>query len=181
LLKTNAHKEQADVEHGRAAQLGRIATQGLIHSTRICAVLHVSASIFLAPLQLVEELENNGDLGDSCGYNVTGTGGDNRCAVDSWVLFTTNKDPICCLPGEIGTNAATDENYGHCLAAGLSVPSPSLATLVCSRHFNTEGSLVSKEMTDWVSRGNSSSYITGWILDGGCEQSCENEFNNRYN
>jgi hypothetical protein len=52
--------------------------------------------------------------------------------VDTWVLFTTNKDPICCMPGETGTNAAADENYGHCIASGLSVPQASMATLVCS-------------------------------------------------
>jgi hypothetical protein len=58
--------------------------------------------------------------------------GGNRCAVDSWVLFTTNKDPICCEPGETGTNAAANEYYGHCIAAGVGVPQASIATLVCS-------------------------------------------------
>jgi hypothetical protein len=36
------------------------------------------------------------------------------------------------MPGETGTNAGPDENYGHCIAAGLSVPQASMATQVRS-------------------------------------------------
>jgi hypothetical protein len=115
-----------DAGRGHAVLWVRIVIR-LIPRIRICAVQRVSDSNFLPP-----KLEVGADesAGDGCGYNVTR--GDNRCAVDSWVLFTTNKEPICCMPGEQGTNAAPTENYGHCLQPGVSVPSASLATLVCS-------------------------------------------------
>ncbi|KUJ07025.1 uncharacterized protein LY89DRAFT_743352 [Mollisia scopiformis] len=68
---------------------------------------------------------------EGCGYNVTHLS--SRCAVDTWVLFTTNKDPICCLPGEVGTDAAASENYGHCVPAGVALPaSVGSATLIGS-------------------------------------------------
>ncbi|KAF8849144.1 hypothetical protein BDZ45DRAFT_810230 [Acephala macrosclerotiorum] len=71
-------------------------------------------------------------IGDGCSYNITRGVGGNRRAVDSWTLFTMNKDLICCLVGEIGTNATAGENYGHCLAARQSVSSASMAMLIDS-------------------------------------------------
>jgi len=63
---------------------------------------------------------------DVCGYEVEQN---SRCADDTWVMWLTIKDPICCMPGEIGVQPGPGEYYGHCVAADSSVPTNSRATL----------------------------------------------------
>jgi hypothetical protein len=54
-----------------------------------------------------------------------------RCADSDWVLWLTNHDPICCLPGQIAIAPTDSEDYGHCVPAGSAMTSGQLeATLV---------------------------------------------------
>jgi len=64
-----------------------------------------------------------------CGFQVAL---DSRCADTSWVLWETNKDPICCLPGQQGVQPAPADYYGKCVPAASSVPAASLATKIGS-------------------------------------------------
>jgi hypothetical protein len=69
---------------------------------------------------------------DACGASVMSVPGDSRCALESWNLFNTTKDPICCLPGEVGLNPTPDEAYGHCRGnSGDQFTYASTATIVC--------------------------------------------------
>jgi hypothetical protein len=65
-----------------------------------------------------------------CGYQVAL---DSRCADINWVLWKTNKDPICCLKGQKGVQPAPNEDYGTCVPSASKVPIASLATKVCTR------------------------------------------------
>ncbi|KAJ9616719.1 hypothetical protein H2200_000438 [Cladophialophora chaetospira] len=64
-----------------------------------------------------------------CGFQVAL---DSRCADTSWVLWETNKDPICCLPGQQGVQPNLADYYGKCVPAASSVPAASLATKIGS-------------------------------------------------
>ncbi|KIW35711.1 uncharacterized protein PV07_02393 [Cladophialophora immunda] len=64
-----------------------------------------------------------------CGFQVAL---DSRCADTSWVLWETNKDPICCLEGQTGVQPAAADYYGKCVPAASSVASESLATMIGS-------------------------------------------------
>jgi hypothetical protein len=55
---------------------------------------------------------------------------DSRCADTSWVLWTSNHDPICCLPGQLAVQPASTEYYGHCVPGTSKVPKKMLATKV---------------------------------------------------
>jgi len=66
--------------------------------------------------------------GDSCAQAVQQ---DSHCADSAWVLFETNHDPLCCLPGQIAVDPTEDEDYGHCVDAGTPLTSGAItATLV---------------------------------------------------
>lgn len=62
-----------------------------------------------------------------CAYHIAL---DSRCANTSWVLWTTNLDPICCLPGQEGVQPADGNTYGDCVAQNSSIPTASVATKV---------------------------------------------------
>lgn len=55
---------------------------------------------------------------------------DSRCADVTWTLWSTNKDPICCLAGQQGTQPASDEYYGRCVPGLSAVAQSNLATKV---------------------------------------------------
>jgi len=65
--------------------------------------------------------------GEDCAYHVAL---DSRCADTTWVLWTTDHDPICCLPGQLAVQPAPTAYYGSCVPGTSSVPTASLATKV---------------------------------------------------
>ena len=80
-----------------------------------------------------------------CGFQVAL---DNRCADTSWTLWETNNDPICCLPGQKGTQPIDTTSYGSCVPATKSVAKASLATKVCISCNPLSGLVFIESMSD---------------------------------
>jgi len=73
---------------------------------------------------------SGGDNGDEdCAYDIAL---DSRCANTSWVLWTSNHNPICCLSGQLAVQPASTQYYGSCVPGTSSVPAASLATKIGS-------------------------------------------------
>jgi hypothetical protein len=92
--------------------------------TRIYAARQVSGE---SKILLASSNVHIKTTGEGCAYDVSKN---SRCAVSTWVEFLTIKDPICCMPGEIGVQPLESEYYGHCVPAGTNEPPDMLASQV---------------------------------------------------
>ena len=108
--------------------MGHTATTRRIR-TRIYAARQVSSR---SKIPLASSNVHIKITGEGCAYDVSKN---SRCAVSTWVEFLTIKDPICCMPGEIGVQPLESEYYGHCVPAGTSEPPDMLASQVSTGVF----------------------------------------------